>query len=166
MGPCGLGYERLKAPSTNGKTDVLYIGGVGRSGSTLLAYLLGQLEGYVVAGELKFIIIRGISQFTDNRTQCGNWDRVAAISAAELPPNLRLFIADPTGRDSYPIVTFSWILLHRTYDDPKKAKALRDFFHWCLSDGQRFASELGYVPLSSNVSSKSLAALGEVGPLD
>ena len=34
--------------------DVLYIGGIGRSGSTLLAYLLGQLDGYVVAGELKF----------------------------------------------------------------------------------------------------------------
>lgn len=42
--------------------DVLYIGGVGRSGSTLLAYLLGQLEGYVVAGELKFIWSKGVKE--------------------------------------------------------------------------------------------------------
>jgi hypothetical protein len=42
--------------------DVLYIGGFGRSGSTLLAYLLGQLEGYVVAGELKFIWRRGVKE--------------------------------------------------------------------------------------------------------
>lgn len=42
--------------------DVLYIGGVGRSGSTLLAYLLAQLEGYVVAGELKFIWSKGVKE--------------------------------------------------------------------------------------------------------
>jgi hypothetical protein len=42
--------------------DVLYIGGVGRSGSTLLAYLLGQLDGYVVAGELKFIWRKGVKE--------------------------------------------------------------------------------------------------------
>jgi len=63
VGPCGLEYERLTARSTtNGKMDVLYIGGVGRSGSTLLAYLLGQLEGYVVAGELKFIWQKGVKE--------------------------------------------------------------------------------------------------------
>ena len=41
---------------------MLYIGGFGRSGSTLLAYLLGQLEGYVVAGELKYIWSRGVKE--------------------------------------------------------------------------------------------------------
>jgi phosphate transport system substrate-binding protein len=101
-----------------------------------------------------------------NFMQPGDQAGMAALSAAELPPNLRLFIADPSGRDAYPIVTFSWILLHRSYDDPRKAKALRDLFHWCLSDGQKLAADLGYVPLSSNVSSKALAALGEVGPSD
>jgi hypothetical protein len=49
--------------------DVLYIGGVGRSGSTLLAYLLGQLEGYVVAGELKFIWRKGVKE--NERCGCG-----------------------------------------------------------------------------------------------
>jgi len=39
---------------------VLYIGGFGRSGSTLLAYLLGQLDGYVVAGELKYVWQNGV----------------------------------------------------------------------------------------------------------
>ncbi len=52
----------MTAPSSIGTADVLYIGGVGRSGSTLLAYLLGQLEGYVVAGELKFIWSKGVRE--------------------------------------------------------------------------------------------------------
>jgi phosphate transport system substrate-binding protein len=99
-----------------------------------------------------------------NFVQPGDQAGMAALAAAELPANLRLFMADPSGSDAYPIVTFSWILLHRSYDDARKAKVLRDLFRWCLSDGQQFASDLGYVPLSANVISKALAALDEVGP--
>lgn len=54
------------APDTQ---QVLYIGGVGRSGSTLLAYLLGQIDGYVVAGELKFIWQNGVKD--DDLCGCG-----------------------------------------------------------------------------------------------
>lgn len=90
----------------------------------------------------------------------------AALATAELPPNMRLFIPDPAGRDAYPIVTFSWILLYKNYDDSRKAKVVADLFRWCLNDGQRRASDLGYVPLSSNVRSKALAALGAVASLD
>jgi phosphate transport system substrate-binding protein len=99
-----------------------------------------------------------------NFVQPGAEAGLAALSTAELPPNLRLFIADPPGRDAYPIVTFSWILVYKAYDDPRKAIAMRDLVRWCLNDGQRFASDLGYVPLPSNVSSKALAAIDEIGP--
>jgi phosphate transport system substrate-binding protein len=96
--------------------------------------------------------------------QPGGRAGMAALESAELPANLRLFIADPAGRDAYPIVTFSWILLYRNYDDPRKAKAMRDLLHWCLTDGQNYASDLGYVPLAENVSSRGLAALDGVSP--
>jgi len=55
--------------AVSGDTQVLYIGGVGRSGSTLLAYLLGQLPGYVVAGELKFVWQNGVKD--DDLCGCG-----------------------------------------------------------------------------------------------
>ena len=96
--------------------------------------------------------------------QPGDQGGTAALAAVDLPPNLRLFIANPAGREAYPIVTFSWILLYKRYDDARKDKALRDLFRWCLNDGQRFASELGFVPLSPNVTSKALAAMGDVDP--
>jgi phosphate transport system substrate-binding protein len=121
--------------------------------------------GYEFAHRLGLKMAR-LQNRAGNFVEPGDQTGMAALSAAELPANLRLFIADPGGRDAYPIVTFSWILLHRSYDDPRKAKALRDLFRWCLIDGQRLASDLGYVPLSPNVSSKALAALGEVGPSD
>ena len=99
-----------------------------------------------------------------NFVQPGHRAGTAALGDANLPPNLRLFIADPGGADAYPIVTFSWILAYKRYDSEEKAKAMRDLLRWCLDEGQKFAPDLGYVPLSPNVSSKALAALGEVGP--
>jgi hypothetical protein len=48
-------------------TKVLYIAGWGRSGSTILTQILGQMEGYVSVGELWYIWERG---FLENR-HCG-----------------------------------------------------------------------------------------------
>lgn len=44
----------------SGRTKVLYIAGVGRSGSTLLNNLLGGVEGFFSAGEFCYIWNRGI----------------------------------------------------------------------------------------------------------
>lgn len=52
---------------TADETTVLYIGGMGRSGSTLLEYLLAQVRGYFAAGELKFIWRNGLV----NNELCG-----------------------------------------------------------------------------------------------
>ena len=47
----------------------------------------------------------------------------AALASAELPENLRAFVPDPAGADSYPIVTFSWVLLYKDYVDARKAQS-------------------------------------------
>jgi phosphate transport system substrate-binding protein len=39
---------------------------------------------------------------------------------------------------------------------------MNEFVKWALTDGQRFATELGYAPLPQNVASKALAALGTI----
>ncbi len=83
----------------------------------------------------------------------------AALAGIELPQNLRIFVPDPNGENSYPIVTMSWILVYNNYSDPQKAAMLKDLFSWCLSNGQQEAQNLGYAPLPTNVASKSLASL-------
>lgn len=88
----------------------------------------------------------------------------AALATAELPENLRLFVPDPGGADSYPIATFSWILLHKSYKDAKTVDALKGLMQWSLQDGQRYASELGYVPLPKAVAEKALAAVNGIQP--
>lgn len=46
---------------------VLYIGGTGRSGSTILDQILGQLDGFFAVGELSQIWERGLV----SRRKCG-----------------------------------------------------------------------------------------------
>jgi phosphate transport system substrate-binding protein len=119
--------------------------------------------GYEFAHRLSLKMV-SLQNKAGRYVQPGDQTGMAALASADLPPNLRLFIADPASPDAYPIVTFSWILLYRNYADPRKAKAIRDLFRWCLNDGQKLSSDLGYLQLSSNVSSKSLAAVGEIRP--
>jgi phosphate transport system substrate-binding protein len=84
---------------------------------------------------------------------------IEALKEAPLPDNMRVFVPDPSGSDSYPIVTYSWILLRKNYTDAAKAQLIRDLFSWCLRDGQFSAPELGYVPLPATAVVKGLAAL-------
>ena len=48
-----------------------------------------------------------------------------AGSAAEMPENLRLFIADPAGAGSYPIATYSWLLLYAQLPGRRATRAAR-----------------------------------------
>jgi hypothetical protein len=50
-------------------TDVLYLLGKGRSGSTLLSMALGEVDGVFAAGELRFFWRRGLVE--DRRCACG-----------------------------------------------------------------------------------------------
>lgn len=56
------------------------------------------------------------------------------------------------GSTAYPIASFTYLLLYKDMSnnpsmDQTKAKSLVDFISWAITDGQKFASKLGYVPL-------------------
>lgn len=85
-----------------------------------------------------------------------------AAAAAGLPEDLRLFIADATGPDSYPIVSLSWILLRDRYNDPAKASALREAMSWGLNQGQPIAEEMGYIPLPAAIVSAATEAAASI----
>jgi phosphate transport system substrate-binding protein len=85
----------------------------------------------------------------------------AALATAEVPDNLRIFISDPKGIDSYSVATFSWILLRKKYNR-ETAVALREFFHWCLQDGQRYSADLGYVRVPASIVQRAVATLNGI----
>lgn len=88
----------------------------------------------------------------------------ATIAAAgdDVPADLRTYLADPKGGDSYPIITLSWLLLHERYRDPAKSAAVKEFVRWGLTEGQSLSGKLGYVPLPAALSGRALQALAGV----
>jgi len=77
-----------------------------------------------------------------------------ALAAVTLPEDLRAWVTDPEGADSYPIVTYTWILAKKKYTDPAKAEAIKKLLSWCLTDGQKLSESLHYVPLPEAVSER------------
>ncbi|AFU60491.1 putative phosphate ABC transporter, periplasmic phosphate-binding protein [Candidatus Nitrososphaera gargensis Ga9.2] len=80
-----------------------------------------------------------------------------AASAGSLPNGEKSWehvsTTDAPGEDSYPISSFSYLLLYKELstnpriDSMDKAIALVDFAEWAITDGQQFADDLAYVPL-------------------
>ena len=73
---------------TTGRIKVLFLGGHGRSGSTLLDRLLGQLPGYFSVGELRNLWQRCLLENQlcgcgEQFDRCAFWRRVLARSVAE-----------------------------------------------------------------------------------
>ncbi|AHJ31548.1 Phosphate ABC transporter, periplasmic phosphate-binding protein PstS [Nodularia spumigena CCY9414] len=86
------------------------------------------------------------------------------LAAIQLPENLRAFVPDPEGDESYPIVSFSWILAYKNYADPVKAKAMEATIEYVLTEGQKISGELGYIPLPQAVVEKVAAAADQISP--
>ena len=71
----------------------------------------------------------------------------AALASVKLPADLRAWVTDPTDAKAYPIATYTWMLFYKESKDPKKATALRDLVEFCLTEGQKTSTQMGYIPL-------------------
>jgi len=87
---------------------------------------------------------------------------LATLLHAEMPANLRIFFPYPEGKDSYPIVTYSWVLLYKTYDNPQKAATLKRYVKWCLTEGQEYNESLGFIRLPPSVIARAVEAVDSI----
>lgn len=86
----------------------------------------------------------------------------AALASATLPPDLIVWVSDPVAKDAYPIVTFTWMILYKKYDNREKLDALKSLVAYGLTDGQKDSEALGYVPLPDAVVSQAQAAVASL----
>ncbi|NEX19517.1 phosphate ABC transporter substrate-binding protein PstS [Thiorhodococcus mannitoliphagus] len=70
-------------------------------------------------------------------------------------------IADPEGDDSYPILSLSWLILRKDYPDDKAA-VIRDVVHYALTDGQKVADSLGYIPLTAEAAARLQKKINQI----
>lgn len=86
----------------------------------------------------------------------------ASLAAVEMPEDLMAWLPDPAGDDSYPIVTFTWVLCYKRYDDAHKLQAVKAVIEYGLTEGQKNSEQLGYVPLPAPVVAKVKEALNNI----
>jgi phosphate transport system substrate-binding protein len=77
----------------------------------------------------------------------------AAGVAQSLPANTdyRISIVDAPGAQSYPISSFTWLLVYQHQKDAVKGKKLVDFLNWAMSEGEKSAPTLDYAPLPTGM---------------
>lgn len=83
----------------------------------------------------------------------------AAAAAKMMPADYRVSITNAPGDDAFPISSFTWMLLYQSPKDKARAKIMNDFMKWALTDGQKFAADLGYAPLPAAVVAMEMKTL-------
>src|SRR5262245_3332413 len=85
-----------------------------------------------------------------------------ALLRTKLSDNFRVFLPDPQGEASYPIVTYTWMLAHRQHADAKKAEAMRQYVEWCLPEGQADCDSRGFVRVPLEVTDRVLQEIRRI----
>jgi phosphate transport system substrate-binding protein len=141
------------------------VAGKGNDGVTALIKqnkgAIGYVEyGYAKNNKLPFAALQNkAGEFVTATTASG----AATLATTKFPANLlREWPSDPDGKDCYPIATFTWLLLDKKYDTAPVGETVKKFVNWGLTEGQKFAEDLGYIPLPKEVVDKDLEALKSV----
>jgi phosphate transport system substrate-binding protein len=86
----------------------------------------------------------------------------AAGAAKDMPDDFRVSITNAPGKDSYPISTFTWLLIPQKFSDATKRDAIKGFLKWALADGQDYAEALSYAKLPKEVVAKEVKAIDKI----
>jgi phosphate transport system substrate-binding protein len=86
----------------------------------------------------------------------------AAGTAKDMPDDFRVSITNAPGKASYPISTFTWLLIPEKFSDAAKRDAIKGFLKWALGEGQNYAEALSYAKLPKEVVAKETKAINKV----
>jgi phosphate transport system substrate-binding protein len=143
--------------------------GVGGRGNEGVAGLVKQTPGALGYVELIYalqnkIAYGGVLNAAGESVKASVESVTAAAAEAvkSMPPDFRVSITNAPGKGVYPISSFTWILLYENAKDKTQSKTMVDFMKWALTDGQKFAPDLGYAPLPDAVVKLEMAALAKI----
>jgi len=121
--------------------------GVGGKGNEGVAGLVRQLPGSLGYVELIYAL--------QNKISYGSVKNAAA-SVKQMPADYRVSITNAPGANSYPISSFTWMLVPLRSADPAKGKVIKDLLSWIVKSGESEVSALSYAPLPKSVAEKVL----------
>ncbi len=114
---------------------------------------------YAIQHELSFGAVRNAEgEFV--KASISSVTAASAATAGTLGADFRVSITNPPGKDSYPIATYTWLLLPESIEDQNKKDLRMELLRWVLTSGQKKCSALGYAPLPADVAKRALDAFG------
>ena len=149
-------------------TSVSWPVGLGAKGNEGVAGMIRQMDGSIGYVELIYALQNKIT-FGSVKNSSGTFIKAslesttAAAASAKMAPNdFRVSITNASGKEAYPISSFTYLLIPKQWKDNGKQKVFLDFLNWMLSDGQSMTTQLNYAPLPATVKEKELLALKEI----
>ena len=139
-------------------TSVKWPVGIGQKGNEGVAGMVRQSPNsfgyveliYALQNKMSFGAVKNSSgKFVKASTEVVT--AAAAAAAKSMPADYRVSITNAPGATSYPISSFTWLLVPMHSNDASKTKALKDFLGWMLDHGESEVSGLSYAPLPKQV---------------
>jgi phosphate transport system substrate-binding protein len=78
----------------------------------------------------------------------------AAAAGADWSKSFYQILTDEPGKNAWPIVGATFVLLHTAQDKPAQGAETLKFFDWAFKNGKQAANELDYIPLPDSVVSE------------
>jgi phosphate transport system substrate-binding protein len=135
--------------------------GVGGKGNEGVAAQVREFPGAIGYVELIYALQNHID-FGSVRNASGSWVKAsiqgvtAAAATAKIPADYRVSITNAPGADSYPISSFTYLLIPTHPTDSAKEKVIKDLLSWSLNAGEGEVSSLSYAPLPDSLKQKVL----------
>ncbi|HEX2203776.1 MAG TPA: phosphate ABC transporter substrate-binding protein PstS [Longimicrobium sp.] len=151
--------------------SVKWPAGLGAKGNEGVTGQVRQTPGSIGYVELAYAMQNGLPAAA-LRNQAGQFvtPSVEATTAAagdlgallQAHPDFRMSIVNAAGAQSYPISSFTYLLVPQRIDDCAKARALVGLVRWALAEGGPSATELHYAPLPASLRQPVLDRIGTV----
>src|SRR5581483_2176515 len=145
-------------------TSVKWPGDVGGEGNEGVANQVRQISGAIGYVELAYATQNNLT-WAAMKNKGGKFVEpgldatTAAATGIPLTDDMKVLITDSDNPNAYPIAGFSWVLVYTNQPDPAKGRALAAYLWWSIHDGQAFARDLLYGPLSADVVKKAEAEI-------
>src|SRR5574344_2379960 len=130
--------------------------GAGGKGNEGVAAFVGRLAnsiGYVEYAYVKQnnLVFAQLQNSEGNFVAPNENSFKAAAAGADWSKSFYQILTNQPGKDSWPITSATFILMHKSQDKPAQATTSLKFFDWAYKQGDKTAADLDYVPMPDAV---------------
>ena len=148
-------------------TSVKWPVGLGGKGNEGVAGVISQQPGALGYVELIYalqnkILYGSVKNAAGTFLKASLDSTTKAAAGTKVPPDFRVSITNASGKDAYPIATFTYLLVPTQWSDQGKKDAMVKFLTWMLDHGEPMVTALDYAPLPKQVAEMERAKIKEI----